>query len=149
MVFSKDYPNEKQDILLKLFYKAGSSNDIYSSIVSPSDDTNDITCLEKKISMPNGTNPQSSLSPSSVIFNNKLYLIYKAGKSNDIYYASFDGTSWTGDIRIDIDRTNPQTSHSPSIVIFNNKLYIIYKAGKSNNIYYASFDGTSWTGDIR
>nr|MDJ0719621.1 hypothetical protein [Prochloraceae cyanobacterium] len=73
----------------------------------------------------------------------------KAGQSNDIYYASFDGTRWTGDIRIDINGINPKTSSSPSSVVFNNKLYIVYKAGQSNDIYYASFDGTRWTGDIR
>lgn len=69
-------------------YKAGNSNDIYYSYIIPK--TERCVAIEKKITI-NNVAIQSSKSPSLVFFKNKLYIVYKAGNSNDIYYASFDG----------------------------------------------------------
>ncbi|MDN3594221.1 hypothetical protein [Zunongwangia endophytica] len=140
VISSKQYLNYH---LISL-YKAGNSNDIYYSHFIPK--TEKCVAIEKKITI-NNVDIQSSKSPSQVFFNNKLYVVYKAGRSNDIYYASFDGQTWTGNNRIKINGNNIQTSESPSCTVFNNKLYITYKGGRSNNVYYASFDGQTWTGD--
>ena len=128
-------------------YKGASDNNLYYSQIIPNN--NNCTALQKQIKLFDGSTPQSSKSPTQVFFQNKLYIIYKAGSSNDVLYSYYDGVSWRGDIRISIGGKNISSSEAPTAVVFENKLYIIYKAGASTDVYYSYFDGVSWRGDKR
>jgi len=44
--------------------------------------------------------PESNYNPGVVVFNNRLYLIYKDAHSNTLYSAHFDGTAWSGNTAI-------------------------------------------------
>jgi hypothetical protein len=92
----------------------------------------------------NGTDPTPQ-SPASTVFNNQLYVFWKANDaSNRIYYsASSSGTTWpAGKV---IDGTD-KTPDSLTAAVFNNQLYVFWKANDaSNQIYYsASSNGTTW-----
>lgn len=97
----------------------------------------------------NGNTPQTTKAPAAVVFNNRLYIVYKGGSTTSVYYSYFDGVSWKGDTRIDVSGNNIETSGSPAATVFNNKLYIFYKAGNSTNVYWSYLDGTTWKGNTK
>lgn len=84
-----------------------------------------------------------------VLYLITIYITYKAGRSNNVYYTSFNGQTWTGDNKIKVNGNSIQTNKTPCSVVFNNKLYIVYKGGRSNNTYYSYFNGQTWAGDTR
>jgi hypothetical protein len=82
--------------------------------------------------------------PASV-FQNKLYLFWKANdSSNRIFFsASADGQTWPTGVHINaVDAT----SDAPAASVFQSKLYLFWKANDSSNrIYFsASADGSTW-----
>ena len=129
---------------LYLFYTGKSSKFVYSYYTTDGKSwsgNKPITVAGRAI--------QSSNSPACVVFNGKIYLIYKGGFSNEVYYAySTDGNTWYGNNKITVGDTTILSSNSPSCAVLNNRLCIIYKAGNTNNIYSAySENGITWNGN--
>jgi len=87
--------------------------------------------------------------PALANYNGKLYMAWRgAGDGSDkIYYASFDGVSWSQQNRAG----GFGISGSPALAVYNDRLYMAWRgAGDgSDKIYYAYFDGSSWSGQNR
>ena len=79
------------------------------------------------------------LAPDACVFDNKLYLFWKANDpSNKIYYsASGNGAApWPNGHVINNADSTPQALGS---CVFNSKLYLFWKANDpSNKIYYSA-----------
>jgi hypothetical protein len=85
----------------------------------------------------------TSSSPSLAVFGNRFYAAWKgANADQELFYASFDGTSWNAQATI----PGSATSAGPSLAAFGGCLYAAWKGGSTDQrLFYASFDGTSWT----
>lgn len=64
-------------------------------------------------------NPGSNYSPNASAYNNNLYIVYKGDRSNTLYSAWFNGSSWSGNTKIkdqsgDID---PESDHNPGMIV--------------------------------
>jgi hypothetical protein len=93
--------------------------------------------------------PESNYNPGAVIFNDKLYIVYKGAHSNELYTAWYNGTKWDGNTKIkdqggDI---NPESNYCPNAEVYNGDLYIVYKGAHSNTFYSARYNGTKWEGN--
>jgi 1-phosphatidylinositol phosphodiesterase len=109
----------------------------------------------QKIVVPGHGEPQTSHTPAAVVYNDRLYVIFKArGDSKDIYWTRLvegdRGDQWEGNQRITIPGSGhyPGTSDGPAAAAFNNRLYVCFKSSNSGRLCYMWFDGTSWAGDI-
>ena len=82
-----------------------------------------------------------------VEFQGLLYCVYRsADLSFNLYYATFDGSSWSPDRTLS-DDTHTSTA-GPGVAVYGNKLYCVHKGGFFDaNIYYCYFDGTTWSKD--
>ncbi|MCK9343407.1 MAG: hypothetical protein M0P33_05810 [Massilibacteroides sp.] len=98
-----------------------------------------------------GISPESNYNPGMVVFNNKLYIIYKGAHSNTLYTAFYDGDKWSGNTSIKDQSGNisPESNYNPGTVVFNNKLYLVYKESHSNTLYSAWYDGHVWAGNTK
>lgn len=153
--------NYQEDSSLYLFYKGEGSNRLYSANYTISADTqppSDPTTWSWEGNDPikvAGEEIQTSESPACTVYNGKLYLIYKAGGSNHLYFAySPDGKNWYGDNRIKVGNTEIQSDNSPSCCVLDHegqpRLCVIYKAGGSDDIYSAYSDnGMTWYGNAK
>jgi hypothetical protein len=86
--------------------------------------------------------PTVKLNPISPLSSNILYMAWK-GVSGDqaIYWASFDGSDWSGQKGIPLTGT----SNAPALVVFHGKLYMAWKGIGGIAMYRASFDGSNWS----
>jgi|SRR6185295_6447181 len=100
---------------------------------------------------PGGISPKSNTSPGAVIYNNRLYLVYKGDLTDNLYSAYYDGTKWYGNTKIEDQpgRVNPDSNKRPGLAVYNNKMYVAYKGADSNDLYTAYYDGTSWYGNTK
>jgi hypothetical protein len=96
-------------------------------------------------------NVQSATPPGTAVFNNWIYIVYKPLDSNDLCCAWFNGSRWTGGIKIESmnGAISPKSDSSPSIAVFKGTLYMVYVSPGSNDVYYACFDGTTWFGNVK
>jgi len=86
----------------------------------------------------------------------KIWVAYSktaraTGKWGDIYYRTFDGSSWSVEIQLTshlLDDVHPALMQS-----INDRIWLTWESdrdgGNNSNIYYRIFDGTSWTSDTR
>ncbi|MGX1785824.1 hypothetical protein ACWIGM_03755 [Bosea sp. NPDC055332] len=100
-----------------------------------------------------GSTLKSDKAPAAVVFNGKLYLIYRGAnvRSSKLYVAWFDGQNWSGDTAI-VDQpghVDPWSDDGPSAAVFNNQLVLAYKGDTTPDLYIARFDGTNWSGDVK
>lgn len=73
------------------------------------------------------------------------------GKWGDIYYMTFDGSSWSDAVQL---TSNLQNDTHPAIMqSINGRVWVTWDSDRdglnNENIYYKIFDGTSWTPDTR
>ena len=131
---------------LNLVYKGAHSNSLYTAYFDGSSWHGNTQIS----SQPGSVDPQSNYNPGVVVFNNWLYLIYKAAGNNDLCCAWHDGTKWNGGIRIGqmLGGISPQSPYSPNVAVFNGLLYITYLAPNASDVYTAWFDGTTWYGNL-
>ena len=123
------------DDALWMIFKGAHSNELYQAEYNGSWSGN-----QKISDMPGGINPESNYTPALARFLEDLFLIYKGAHSNEIYQATWDGTTWTGNARIsDVSAINPQTDRSPAFSPFNDQLYMTYKGASTDNIYEAQY----------
>ena len=97
-----------------------------------------------------GKVPKTSAAPAIAVFNNILYLVYRSSADSTMWYAWFDGSSWSGDKQIaKPDGGVPKTSDAPALAVFNNILYLVYRSSADSTMWYAWFDGSTWNGDVQ
>ncbi|MBO1056909.1 MAG: peptidoglycan DD-metalloendopeptidase family protein [Dolichospermum sp. JUN01] len=91
-------------------------------------------------------NPPSQSDPNISVFNNKLYVSFKANDSSNKFYitSSSDGTNF---ITPATGYSGISFQNSPAMAVFNGKLYSAFKANDSSNTLYvtSSSDGVNWT----
>ena len=133
--------------LLYMVYKGANSSTLYMAWFDGT-----TWFGNKKIGdMPGGIEPKSTRNPSLVVFNNKLYIVYKGANTHTLYTACFDGKQWSGNIRIkgQSGGISPVSNDTPAAVSYKKKLYIIYKSPHNKTLFWAWYDGKRWAGDIR
>lgn len=130
---------------LFIVYKGANSNELYSACFDGTTWFGD-----KKISsQPGNISPESNYNPGMVVFDDKLYIIYKSPNSDDLYTAYYQDDTWFGNTKIKDQQggISPQSDHNPGVAVFNNSMYIIYKGANTDKLYTALYDGTSWQGN--
>jgi hypothetical protein len=79
------------------------------------------------------------------VFQNKIFLFWKANDSSNAIYVTFaaDGKTWQPSRRINRDDS---TSSPPAACVFNNQLYLFWRANDSSQAIYFSVsdDGLTW-----
>jgi hypothetical protein len=78
-----------------------------------------------------------------------LNLVYKGESSNDIYIASFDGNTWSGNEHIDVQNAvlnTIQSNYGPTAIDYAGTPYLIYKGAHSNEVYQSHRDPI-WQGN--
>jgi hypothetical protein len=138
---------------LMMVYKAANSNDLCFAQMSLDKGGELKWHLGQTVSSyTNGlVAPKSNVSPSAVVYRNKLYAIYKGESSDDFYFFNYDLATleWSGDVKISSQPgpIEPKSNYSPSLAVFNDRLYMIYKSPNANDLNYAFFDGSKWAGN--
>jgi len=98
---------------------------------------------------PNGfrinTKDSTNAAPAAAVFNNKLFVLWKANDpSNRMYFSgSSDGQTWPNGATINNVDSTPV---APELCVFNNKLYVFWKSNDPSNsiLFSPSTNGTSW-----
>lgn len=107
--------------LLYMVYKSANSSTLYLAWFDGT-----TWFGNKKIGdMPGGIEPKSTRNPSLVVFNNKLYIVYKGANTHTLYTACFDGKQWSGNIRIkgQSGGISPVSNDTPAAVSYKKKLF--------------------------
>jgi hypothetical protein len=78
--------------------------------------------------------------PAAAMFQNKLYLFFKAKNSPTIYYRIYDGQQWSQKSSL---AQIGATAFSPGAAAHDNKLYV-FITDAAGNIRYKYFDGINW-----
>ena len=80
-------------------------------------------------------------SPALAVFNGRLYMAWRGVGDQNLYWTSFDGTSWAPQQRLD----TASSSTGPTLAAMNGKLWMAWKGyATDSHIYYSSFDGARW-----
>lgn len=83
--------------------------------------------------------------PALAAHNNKLYCAWNGYHNDGIYYASFDGTNWSGQSKISQSDTM-RSDNPPALVAFKDKLYCAWmQPGADQHVQLVSkSDGDNW-----
>jgi hypothetical protein len=78
----------------------------------------------------------TSVGPALAAFGNRLYAAWKGmDNDQDIYWSSFDGTSWSAQHKV----PGVGTSVRPALAVFSNHLYMAWKGmDNDQNIYWTA-----------
>ncbi|CAD5246587.1 conserved hypothetical protein [Bosea sp. 62] len=130
--------------LLYMFYVGAGSTTIYGSWFDGWQWHGDIPIGTKS-----GSTVKSDQPPTAVVFNNKLYLIYKGAGVVKLYAAWFDGGDWDGDKPISElpGGIDPWSDRGPAAAVFNDRLVLIYKGAQKDGLFISWLDGSTWSGD--
>ncbi|HEV7485926.1 MAG TPA: hypothetical protein VGQ65_09605 [Thermoanaerobaculia bacterium] len=95
------------------------------------------------------SNPGTNKRPAAVEYNGLLYVIYKGGGSNNLYWCNYDGTDWRGNVEIknDADDFKPKSDEGPGLARFAGSIYMLYKGEGSNNVWFSIYGGVAWNGN--
>jgi hypothetical protein len=87
--------------------------------------------------------------PALVKYDGLLYAAWQGQSSPyHIWYASFNGTSWSHQAEVPQAETNEYTG--PSLGVYDGDLYVAWQGQSSPyHIWYSSFNGTTWTNEAR
>jgi hypothetical protein len=89
----------------------------------------------------------SRTAPALAVYSGHLYIAFvSANSSNDVLFASYDGTSWSNDINTG---QVTQAGAAITLTVFNDSLYMAFPDnGKNDHLLYMSGVGTSiWVPD--
>ncbi len=67
-----------------------------------------------------------------------MYMVYPAANSNILWWATFNGTSWSNNQPIP-NIGSPQSTTSPVLATLGNKMYLVYFAANSKLLWWATF----------
>jgi hypothetical protein len=87
--------------------------------------------------------------PALATYDGLLYAAWQGQSSPyHIWYATFNGTSWSHQTEVPQAETNKYTG--PSLGIYHGDLYVAWQGGLSpHHVWYAAFNGTTWTNEAR
>ncbi len=90
------------------------------------------------------------------MMDGKIWVVYSktaqaTGKWGDIYYKTFDGSSWSAETQV---TSNPLNDTHPAVMqSVNGRIWVTWDSDRdglnNENIFYKIFDGTSWSPDTR
>jgi hypothetical protein len=83
--------------------------------------------------------------PALATYNGLLYAAWQGQSSPyHIWYATFNGTTWSHQAEVPQAETNQDTG--PSLGVYDGDLYLAWQGAASPyHIWYAAFNGTTWT----
>jgi hypothetical protein len=83
--------------------------------------------------------------PALAKYDGVLYAVWQGQSSPyHIWYATFNGTSWSAEAEVPQALTNEYTG--PSVGVYDGDLYVAWQGQSSPyHIWYATFNGTSWS----
>jgi hypothetical protein len=94
----------------------------------------------------NQYHPQGSTldTPALVTYKNKLLLVLRGEKNQDLYYFTGDGLHWSEPIHME----KACSKYGPGLAVFDDKVFCAHR-GKdhSENIWYSTYNGSTWTTD--
>jgi hypothetical protein len=68
------------------------------------------------------------------------------GLNNEVYFAVFNGTSWTDHQIVKGSGWTAETSAAPTLVyVYANDVWLAWKGKSSNDIWFSIWNGTSWS----
>jgi len=87
--------------------------------------------------------------PALAKYDGLLYAAWQGQSSPyHIWYATFNGTSWSHQAEVPEAETNEYTG--PSLGVYDGDLYVAWQGQSSPyHIWYAAFNGTTWTNEAR
>jgi hypothetical protein len=89
----------------------------------------------------------STYGPGADVFNDNLYMFFKANTYNGIIYrytSDPTGANWSNEIV-----SSATSTVEPAVAAFNNYLYVVYKGATNNNIYYIKLNSSgTWSGPV-
>jgi hypothetical protein len=87
--------------------------------------------------------------PALASYNGLLYAAWQGQSAPyHIWYATYNGTSWSSQAEVPQAETNQDTG--PSLGVYNGDLYVAWQGGASPyHVWYAAFNGTTWTNEAR
>jgi hypothetical protein len=100
--------------------------------------------------IPNDENAYgTSGAPAAVEFIEKLYLLHEGrGSDGEVWCATYDGQTWSDDVRIPNDNHPYGTSGPPAAAVYNDKLYCIREGRRGEGkLWWSTFDGHTWSRD--
>ncbi len=99
-----------------------------------------------------GGQASTDLGPAFVYYHGSLYAIWTDATSGDeVFYSSFDGTSWAPAAQIAWKGGAALSSAAPSAVVDGSTLYVAWKGDQTGvaSVWYSSFNGTNWAPQVR
>ncbi|MBD0255682.1 MAG: fibronectin type III domain-containing protein, partial [Cytophagales bacterium] len=81
----------------------------------------------------------SKATPALIFFEGKLHMLHLGDNSNEIWYSTFDGNTWTENVPI-----GQQSKVTPVMTVFNDRLHMLHLGKSSNQISYSILEGGSW-----
>jgi hypothetical protein len=101
---------------------------------------------------PGGVSAASDCAPAVVVFQEMMFVIYKAIGKNSLRTAYFDGMTWHGGqlIADQPGGLNPQCGDAPGVATYSGLLYVAFKTATQNatdrgDLNLIAFDGESWS----
>jgi len=112
--------------LLYLMYKGEGSNELYQTTYDGANWSGNVKIKNDAESY----DPKSNEGPGLSRFAGDIYMPYK-GESDDMWISYYNGDSWNGNIKIDVDGAVPTTNRGPWAVRAGLELFLLEK--RANN----------------
>jgi hypothetical protein len=121
---------------LYLAYKAYSDNRIFWSWY---DGSSSQWKGDDQVKVDDRTGPLTDAAPALAVYDNKLYLVYKAHSDNRIFWSWYDGSGsqWKGLAQVVVPGSEPLTDAAPALAVYDNKLYLVYKGHSVDTIWWS------------
>ncbi|WP_017292847.1 Calx-beta domain-containing protein [Geminocystis herdmanii] len=136
---------------LYAFFLATNGDNSVVYVTSDNPSNSDTWTTSSRVPYDGGTN-SSSDRIGATVFNDELYIAFKADNSNNISVTSYNGSTWSSANSSATSQVIPNqgTSAGPSLIATDETLYLFFKSGNSSEtIFYISGEGLgeNWTND--
>lgn len=137
------------DTLYMAFAGVGNDHSIYITSMGP-EETEWAVPVPIPIIAGQSQQPLTQATPALAVYDGLLRVLFIGWNSEDIYWVTYDGTAWEGNVPIAVANNsgspNPQTNYGPSAIEFDGILWLIYK-GQGSDTLYASTYTNEWKGN--
>ena len=72
-------------------------------------------------------------------------MVHLGDSSNNIWHSTFDGTSWSPNVRIE----GQSSKATPALAEFAGALHMVHLGDSSNDLWHSTFDGAPWSTNVR